>query len=41
MDRTFAVAGGPATEIPGQVTLPAPEVAARVREARSELVANP
>ncbi len=38
---TFAVAGGPGTAIPGQVTVPGPEVAVRVREARSELVANP
>ena len=38
---TFAVAGGPATAITGQVTVPGPEVAVRVREARSELVANP
>ena len=38
---TFTVAGGPAAVIPGQVTVTGPEVAVRVREARSELVANP
>ena len=38
---TFTVAGGPATAIPGQVTVPGPQVAVRVREARSELVATP
>jgi hypothetical protein len=38
---TFTVAGGPAAVIPGQVTVPGPEVAVRIREARSELVATP
>jgi hypothetical protein len=38
---TFTVGGGPMAVIPGQVTVPGPEVAIRVREARSELVATP
>ena len=38
---TFAVAGGPAVAIPGQMTVAGPEVPVLVREARSELVATP
>ena len=37
---TFAVAGGPATAIPGTVTITGPGVPVTVRQARSELVAT-
>ena len=38
---TFTVAGAPPAAIPGQVTAPGPDVEVRIREAHSQLVANP